>query len=74
MDDDHINGVSQLEAQGIKFAKVFLPHIVNLPVTMFLMLVGLVAAASTTLTSDELNSVLVAGKLYAGACTDAFVS
>lgn len=66
LDDDHINGVSQLEDQGIKFANVFLPH-VNLPVTMFLMLVKFVAAASTTLTSDELNSVLVAGKLYAGA-------
>jgi hypothetical protein len=66
LDDDHINGVSQLEDHEIKFSNVFLPH-VNLPVTMFLMLVKLVAAASTTLTSNDLNSILVAGKLYAGA-------
>lgn len=66
LDEDHINGVSQLESAGVTFSNVFLPH-VDLSHQLFLML--LKSAGTATVASEEarLNSILIVGKLYAGA-------
>jgi hypothetical protein len=66
LDEDHINGVSQLESAGVTFSNVFLPH-VDLSHQLFLMLLR--SAGTVTVASEEarLNSLLIVGKLYAGS-------
>lgn len=64
LDEDHINGIRQLEKAGVTFSNVFLPH-VDLPQCMFLMLLKMIDAEGTV-TVAQLDSILVAGQLYAG--------
>lgn len=66
LDEDHINGVSQLESAGVTFSNVFLPH-VDLSHQLFLMLLKSAGTATNASMEARLNSVLIVGKLYAGA-------
>lgn len=66
LDEDHINGISALEKAQVRFSNVFLPH-VNLPHSMFLMLLKMIDAADAAVTNDQLGAILIAGRLYAGA-------
>ena len=64
LDEDHINGIGQLEEAKVTFTNVFLPH-VDLVHSMFLMLLrmaGLAAVGTATL-----DAIRIAGRLYAGA-------
>lgn len=66
LDEDHINGVSQLESAGVTFSNVFLPH-VDLSHQLFLMLLKSAGTAKGASVAARLNSILIVGKLYAGA-------
>lgn len=66
LDEDHINGVAQLESAGVTFANVFLPH-VDLCHQLFLMILKSAGAATVANEAARLNSLLILGKLYAGA-------
>jgi hypothetical protein len=66
LDEDHINGVAQLEKEGVKFSNVFLPH-VDLSPYMFLMLMKNANATSVAGVAATLGAILTVGRLYAGA-------
>jgi|GEM_PF-2303631 len=66
LDADHINGVSQLESEGVRFSNVFLPH-VDLSHQLFLILLKSAGRGSVGGRAAGLNALLIVGKLYAGA-------
>jgi len=66
LDKDHINGVSQLESAGVTFSNVFLPH-VDLSHQLFLMLLKSAGTARSANANDALDTLLIVGRLYAGA-------
>lgn len=66
LDQDHINGVAELESAGVTFSNVFLPHI-DLSHQLFLMLLKSAGTSTVANQAARLNAILIVGKLYAGA-------
>lgn len=66
LDEDHINGIRELEDNNVTFSNVFLPH-VNLQQSMLLMLSKMIATTAGAVTDAQLGAILIAVKLYAGA-------